>query len=125
MLIFKIEWGKAIFDLSLRPSINLLLLKEILTWKLLATNLCSCSPKLNYHIDLHINLPDHDNGEVQYVPRVSEVGGGMGHEAKSYDPHDALAGEDNSENDLNLFKKFIHSIRVTIRERGKYLKQYY
>ena len=50
-----------------------------------------------------LNPPDHHDGEVEDVPGVPEVGVGVGHKAKSNDPHDALAGEDHREDHFNFF----------------------
>ena len=45
----------------------------------------------------------------------------MRHKAKSDDPHEALAGEDDREDDLDFFQKLIHGICVTVWERGEHL----
>ena len=47
-----------------------------------------------------IGLPNHDNGEVENVPWVAEVWGGVHDEPQCHDPHDALCCEDHSENYL-------------------------
>ena len=41
-------------------------------------------------------------------------------EAKSNDPHAALGGEDDSEDDLNLLQEVIGGVGVAVRERGEY-----
>ena len=40
-------------------------------------------------------LPDHDNGEIQQIPRASKVRRGMLPETVSYDFHDALGGKND------------------------------
>ena len=40
-------------------------------------------------------LPDNDDGEIEEIPSVPEVGALMGHEAVGDDLHDALRGENN------------------------------
>lgn len=40
-------------------------------------------------------LPDHDNGEIQQIPRAPKVRRGMLPETVSYDFHDALGGKND------------------------------
>ena len=43
----------------------------------------------------------------------------MSDEAKCDDPHDALGGEDDGEDDFNLLKEVVGGIAVTIGEGGE------
>ena len=67
-----------------------------------------------------LNSPNHDDGEVQNVPRISEVGGGMSYEAQGNDSHDALSSEDDGEDDLDLLQEVIGCIAISIGEGGEY-----
>ena len=78
------------------------------------------SISLNNTISNDFCLPNHDDGEVENVPRISEVGRGMCDEAKSNDPHAALGGEDDSEDDLNLLEEVIGGIAVAIGEGSEH-----
>ena len=47
----------------------------------------------------------------------------MRDEAESDDPHEALAGEDDGEDDLDFFQELIHRICVTVWQRGEHLSR--
>ena len=52
-------------------------------------------------------LPDHDDGEVQDVPGIPQVGVLMLEEALGNDLHDTLGSEDEEEDIFNFFLKKI------------------
>ena len=44
----------------------------------------------------------------------------MRYEAKRYDPHRALGGENDGEDDLDLLQEIIGGVGVAVRKRGKH-----
>ena len=70
-----------------------------------------------------LNGPDHDDGEVEDVPRVPEVGVRVSHKAKSDNPHHTLAGEDHGEDHFNFFEELIDSICVPVGKGREHLGQ--
>ena len=68
---------------------------------------------------MEFHEPDHHDGEVEYVPRVPEVGVGMSHKAEGHDPHHAFPGEDHREDDFNFFQKLIDSVCVSVGKGGE------
>lgn len=48
-------------------------------------------------------LPYNNYGEVQQIPTVAKIGSLVGHEAVSYDFHDAFHGEDHQKDVLDFF----------------------
>ena len=73
----------------------------------------------NLPISLKKILPNHDDGEIENVPGVSEVCGGVSDETEGNDPHEALGSEDDGEDDFNLLKEVVGGITVTIGEGGE------
>jgi len=63
-------------------------------------------------------LPDHDDGEVQDVPGIPQVGVLMLEEALGNDLHDTLGSEDEEEDIFNFFQYSIRLIGVLARKGG-------
>lgn len=49
-----------------------------------------------------IDEPDDDDGEIEQIPAVSQIGASVHHEAVSEDLHHALSREDYQENVFDL-----------------------
>ena len=58
------------------------------------------------YIDNSRNLPNHDDGEVENVPRVFEVGVGVRDESVRNYLHAAFAREDHREDHFYRFLRF-------------------
>ena len=52
-------------------------------------------------------VPDDDDSEIEQIPRVSQIGAGMGDESVSDDLHDAFYSEDDEENVFYFLLQYI------------------
>ena len=62
------------------------------------------------------NLPDHDDGEVEDVPRVPEVGIRMLNKAHGNYPHYTFTSKDDCEDYFNFFEELVGGICVTLEK---------